>query len=74
MTCDAQVESLEALAGAGLTAVVEGRRMAAGTAGLLALRAGVAGPQVEAAQLADDAEGATACMVAVDGEFAGWLR
>ncbi|EFN58930.1 hypothetical protein CHLNCDRAFT_140903 [Chlorella variabilis] len=71
--CDAAVDGLEVVPGAGLVAMVEGWRVAAGTAGLLELHAGVSGPEVAAAQRAVDAEGATACLVAVDGRFAGWL-
>lgn len=56
-TCDAHVEDSKAVPGSGLTAVVDGHRVAAGTAGLLASAAGVAGPEVEAAQKAIDAEG-----------------
>ncbi|KAL4424213.1 hypothetical protein ABPG75_001514 [Micractinium tetrahymenae] len=72
-TCDAPVEDSTAVPGAGLTALVDGRRLAAGTAGLLAAHAGVEGPEVAAAQAAIDADGATACFVAVDGELAGWI-
>lgn len=64
MACDALVEGVAATAGAGLTAVVDGRRVAAGTADLLASHAGVAGPAVEAAQRAIDAEG---------GWVGGWV-
>lgn len=57
-TCDATVEESTAVPGAGLTALVDGRRLAAGTAALLAEHAGVEGPEVAAAQAAIDAEGA----------------
>lgn len=56
--CDAAVDGLEVVPGAGLVAMVEGWRVAAGTAGLLELHAGVSGPEVAAAQRAVDAEGA----------------
>lgn len=72
--CDAPVEGLEVVQGAGLVATVDGRRVVAGTAGLMELRANLAGPEIAAAQHAIDAEGATACLVAVDGRFMGWLR
>jgi hypothetical protein len=67
------VEGLELVPGGGLVACVDGRRVAAGTAALLG-REGVAGEEVAAAQAAVAADGATACLVAVDGRFAGWLR
>lgn len=72
--CDAPVEGLEVVQGAGLVATVDGRRVAAGTAGLMELHADLSGPEVAAAQHAIDADGATACLVAVDGRFVGWLR
>ncbi|KAL4852632.1 Cadmium/zinc-transporting ATPase HMA2 [Chlorella vulgaris] len=71
--CDAPVEGLEVVQGAGLMATVDGRRVAAGTACLMELCANVSGPEIAAAQHAIDAEGATACLVAVDGRFVGWL-
>jgi cation transport ATPase len=71
--CDAAVEELQAVAGGGLVGTVDGRRVAAGTVVLLEME-GVTGPGVAAAQLAIESEGATACLVAVDGRFAGWLR
>ncbi|KAL4853761.1 Cadmium/zinc-transporting ATPase HMA2 [Chlorella vulgaris] len=71
--CDAPVEGLEVVQGAGLVATVDGRRVAAGTAGLMELHADLSGPEVTAAQHAIDADGATACLVAVDGRFVGWL-
>jgi len=43
--------------GAGITALVHGRRVAAGTPALLASAAGVSGAEVEAAQAALDKEG-----------------
>lgn len=43
--------------GAGITALVDGRRVAAGTPALLAAAAGVAGAEVAAAQAALEAEG-----------------
>ena len=49
---------MEVVHGAGLTALVDGRRVVAGTAGLLASFAGVAGPAVDTVQAAIDADGA----------------
>ena len=43
--------------GAGITALVDGQRVAAGTPALLASAAGVCGAEVEAAQAALDKEG-----------------
>ncbi|KAL4854718.1 Cadmium/zinc-transporting ATPase HMA2 [Chlorella vulgaris] len=71
--CDALVEGLEVVQGAGLVGTVDGRRVAAGTACLMELCANASGPEIAAAQHAIDAEGATACLVAVDGRFVGWL-
>ncbi|KAL4442750.1 hypothetical protein ABPG77_006744 [Micractinium sp. CCAP 211/92] len=71
--CDAPMEDSTSVPGAGLLALVDGRRLAAGTAALLAQHVGVEGPEVAAAQAAIDAEGATACFVAVDGQLAGWI-
>lgn len=58
VTCDADVEAVEAVAGAGVTALVEGRRVVAGTAALLASAAGVAGAEVDSALAAIDEDGA----------------
>ena len=57
MACDAEAQGIEAVPGAGLTALVEGRTVVAGTAALLASKAGVTGSEVAAAQEAIDAEG-----------------
>lgn len=43
--------------GAGITALVDGQRVAAGTPALLASAAGVCGAEVEVAQAALDKEG-----------------
>jgi len=57
VSCDAPVEGTQVVHGAGVTAVVDGRRVAAGTAGLLASHAGVEGPEVQEALRVIDAEG-----------------
>lgn len=57
IACDASVEEAQAVPGAGITALVDGRRVAAGTPALLASAAGVAGAEVAAAQAALEAEG-----------------
>lgn len=72
--CDAPVEGLTAVHGAGVTALVDGRRLVAGTPGLLASAAGVQGLQAQADQADAAAEGTTTCFVAVDGQLAGWVR
>ena len=43
--CDAPMEDSTAVPGAGLLALVDGRRLAAGTAALLAQHVGVEGPR-----------------------------
>jgi P-type E1-E2 ATPase len=69
------VEGAELVQGAGLTATVDGRRIAAGSEALVAAAgaAAAAGPELDAARRAISAEGATACFVSVDGRLAGWL-
>lgn len=57
MACDAAVEEAHAVHGAGITALVDGQRVAAGTPALLASAAGVCGAEVEVAQAALDKEG-----------------
>lgn len=57
VACDAAMEDAQAVHGAGITALVEGRRVVAGTPSLLASAAGLAGPEVEEAQAALEKEG-----------------
>ena len=57
VACDAAVEDARAVHGAGITALVEGRRVAAGTPSLLVSAAGVAGPEMAEAQAALEKEG-----------------
>lgn len=57
VACDAPVEGVEVAHGAGLSALVDGRRVVAGTPGMLASVASVAGPEIEAAQAAIDEDG-----------------
>lgn len=66
----ADASSFEAIAGHGITAVVQGRRVVAGNAALLA-REGVALDGVSARADALAAEGKTPMLVAIDGRPAG---